>query len=248
VDGPSPAVHRLAPLVRGHRRDPRAQNRWRTPHRHVDSVLPRSRRRRACARRVARPTAAHRHSGPGARDRCRTFAGWRSGARRGRYRADGSGPAGVHGARAGTRRGVQRRALRRDAALRRRFCRGVGRLPGADRLLRPSGPPRRHRRGRRGRGIGALLGAAIPEHAGPAGSPARRARRRNDDDERRRRAADRRAAIPPTDRARPAGSRPRPSCPRSGRAGPGWRPLPRSARGSRRRSTVARPRRRWANP
>ena len=58
-DAPAPAVHGVAPLVRRHRRLPRARDRLGTPRRGGGGVRARGRHRRARARRAARASAAH---------------------------------------------------------------------------------------------------------------------------------------------------------------------------------------------
>ena len=59
VDAAAPAVHRLAPVLRGARRDDRSAGPARPAARRAGSVLPRGRSFRARAGRTSRPAAAH---------------------------------------------------------------------------------------------------------------------------------------------------------------------------------------------
>ena len=144
----------------------------------------RGRHRRARARRVARPAAAHAYPGrcPRRRGRGRARAARSRSASPASTRV-GPGLARVHRARAGPRARLQPRALRR-ASLHSDigFAAAWGAFPVLTALLRAGRAARPHGVARGGLCVRAVARAAVPEHPGAHRAPAHRCRRRDDDD------------------------------------------------------------------
>ena len=180
----SSPVHRLAPFLRGHRREPGADAGRGQLDRHTPGFLPCGRHLSACARRAQGSPSRHRDPGLSAHRRCGDRPR-RSGRPR-RCRRDPFGPnhPAVHRFRRAVRLRVQPRAAWRKAAWRLLVRALLGCVPCPDRLFRADRSSVDWRDRRRRRGACSLIRPAQLEHSGASVAAAQQIRDRNCDFER----------------------------------------------------------------